>query len=610
MKYGIIGLFVLAASSAYAGNDVGNGGDAVVCFKSEKSRDYVSDILIKNRESKSPVPVFDEQSVRSSIKSVESFDYFEYTQPQGYPPVARNTIDDKGEPLKIVDFVLDRVKSKSNFDEPLRGEAAIYPLKNWQPAPGLPEIDDSGHVEYLPRNCLLVQIAVRVTGEKVYFDEYLFGRMNVLNRAALILHEWTYALTMKLGVDEPSKIARQIVGLFISKDEFESITPVELQQRLVAWGYSSARMPATGLPSGSSKITVAPTSLYESGSIKTGLGLSGEQEFMFGYRVPVSGLSLEFFPSGKIRKILETRNCSSFRFSADGAEYKTHYCPSEFYESGAPVDTLSLNAAGPERQLFEFADRFRTYAPELELNAHPNGELREIRLNRYNKVSEGWVKYRGNWLKSLHDARWHDNGQIRYFEPMFELPVSRGATCASLKPAFFYPNGRLSSCALAKSGKLPVGGRIVEFDFDSWIPTAFYPNGAVKSGYLNKKQSFRVGGKLIELDEYEYAEFSDTGELVGATLRKDEVQSVPARGRVVQTIPVEYHGVKFEVGEHVQWDRNGVICAGILASGIAEIDHQTYTDGDEINMGCKLHAPTNDADNVSLGLSQGRTPAM
>ena len=580
MKYQILTLFFLSVLIAQArdGNDVGNGGDAVVCFGSAETRDYVDEVLHKNRERSNPLPVFEEQTVRDAIVSVQSFDYFQYTRPQGYPPVSRNTIDNQADALKVVELTLERLKGKSNFETTLRKQAQLYPLSTWQAAPGLPEVDDSGHTAYVPRNCLLVQIAVR-NNERVYFDEYLFGRMDSLNQASLILHEWAYAFviySLNASENNLSAKAREMVGLLISKDEFDSLTQLQLKDRLSKWGLRDARMAPVELTTETTRFRVEPISLYDDGAIRTAIGISGEATFWGELRVPVKELYLDFFPSGKIQKVYRNASfptyyeCSKIRLSVDGPAYDVSRCPYEFYETGVP---FSLSVTGEQELKFPKLFTVALEKRSLEVFFHPNGAVQKA---DFTYSSSAQVNYRGSWitLKGF-EVQWHDNQMLKTFVPIRNLVVSQYVTCEGAAWVSIYPDGRLAACILNKDTKIAVGGQVVEL-VGSWreFPIEFHSNGALKYGVVPDKQKFKVWGHVLELAGG--AEFDSSGALLYAQLNQHKV------------ITITRKGVRINLQFQLRWDDKGHICAGRVADESLIFENQVYTRGEEINLGCKL----------------------
>jgi hypothetical protein len=216
------------------GGTKGNGGDAVVCFKNLQTRDSVQARLQSNRHERIKVNPFKSLDVMNEVSSIEILDLFQYRLPSGFPPVERKFFAVSGRFDQALPQLMDRLKSVSGLVHKLEATLAEIPLQSWRQAEAVVEIDDSAEVFFLPPECLLVQVAVRQDNQ-VFYDAYLWNRMDELNRLGLVVHELVY----KIGADRSqstSEKARQIVGLIMSESELLQLSGFALYDRFRSLG--------------------------------------------------------------------------------------------------------------------------------------------------------------------------------------------------------------------------------------------------------------------------------------------------------------------------------------------------------------------------------------
>ncbi len=216
------------------GGTKGNGGDAVVCFNSFETRDSVQNRLQSNRHERVKINPFKSPDVMKAVSSIEILDLFQYRLPSGFPPVERKLISVTRSFDQELPTVISRLKKFSGLGAKLESSLAEIPLASWRQAEAVVEIDDSAEVFFLPPECLLVQAAVRQDNQ-VFYDAYLWNRMDELNRLGLVVHELIY----KIGADRSqstSEKARQIVGLILSESELQELSGFELYERFRSLG--------------------------------------------------------------------------------------------------------------------------------------------------------------------------------------------------------------------------------------------------------------------------------------------------------------------------------------------------------------------------------------
>jgi hypothetical protein len=224
----------MADGSLMLGGIKGNGGDAVVCFNGQSTRDRVHAQLIANRSSQLKVNPFKDAAVIAAITKLEILDLYEYKIPAGFPPVERQLMSVSGNFQTGLTDAIKRLKPISEFSRAIENELINLPLANWRQAEGVVEIDDSAEVFFLPSECILVQAAVRQNNQ-VFYDAHLWNRMDEQNHLGLVMHE----LIFKMAVDKnqtTSDKVRQIVGLILSESELLQLKPWEVYLRLKALG--------------------------------------------------------------------------------------------------------------------------------------------------------------------------------------------------------------------------------------------------------------------------------------------------------------------------------------------------------------------------------------
>ncbi|MCX6124066.1 MAG: hypothetical protein NTV34_04865, partial [Proteobacteria bacterium] len=177
------------ASSFLIGGIKGSGGDAVVCFANKDAQKTVREQLQSNNYPNANVNnPFKDPAISGAISSVELLDVFEFKLPSGFPGVIRGTVDIDTTFDKMAPRLIQRMAQKSRFGDKIAEALMQVPLENWRQAEGVLDINDSAQVFFIPSDCLLIQVAVRVD-RQVFYDVNLWQKMDELSRTALVLHE-------------------------------------------------------------------------------------------------------------------------------------------------------------------------------------------------------------------------------------------------------------------------------------------------------------------------------------------------------------------------------------------------------------------------------------
>ena len=186
MKKISVVVFVSFAFNCFAGNEVGNGGDVIVCGDSIELLDYY-------------------EARRFNLSVLAS--------------TSKNYISIVGSILK--DF--ERIDLKLARQYVLRSKEIINELE-FKSGVSLIDIPDSHH-EFIPSKCKIEQIAIRRSSlrpnSKLFLiNQGLWNRLSATHKAGLILHEIIYEHFHYLG-EKDSKKARYMNGL-ISSTKFKT----------------------------------------------------------------------------------------------------------------------------------------------------------------------------------------------------------------------------------------------------------------------------------------------------------------------------------------------------------------------------------------------------
>ena len=230
-KKALIGLCLIAgafatsaAAFAEAGSGHSGGGSGVICFSSVQTKLQVQKVLRENQTNiNSPNDPFTDD-VLSKITSVELLDLAEAK----VPSIVDQYGGEAGPYQEIASSLTPQELIKDRMAI-LQQRGAAFALRNlddlqWTlpldrfnlQSSGVVQINDT-ESKVIPKNeCLIAQIAVQsFIGssllKKVDIDGRLYAKMDNINQAALIFHEWIY----KIGIDRgqtDSSAARQVVA--------------------------------------------------------------------------------------------------------------------------------------------------------------------------------------------------------------------------------------------------------------------------------------------------------------------------------------------------------------------------------------------------------------
>jgi len=161
---------------------------------------------------------------------------------------------------KIFALVMSRLKSKMpHLTKKIETAALAMPFEKWTAAISkFPLLEDYIGTVSLQPNESHIQIAYRRNNQIIYNEDYLLA-MDGLNRAALQLHEYIYAISSQ---DHSAKVQR-FVSLAFSPQLFQLKTDTELEQMLMELNVLGLAMKTPTMQDGA-KVTSEPRGRNES----------------------------------------------------------------------------------------------------------------------------------------------------------------------------------------------------------------------------------------------------------------------------------------------------------------------------------------------------------
>lgn len=204
-------LNIFISSLGFAGGMGSGGGDVVACFENS---------TIAKNALNSDGKIFDEYV--DQIKSLQVLDYFESEEINFIPNSSFATQQSITAKVKL------RIKYASpRFYQELDRASSFIPISNWLALPvSLHNLKDSTPKKEIPKNCRLVQIAIRTNifsnGQKNYqvqIDSRLFSLLDPFQQSMLRLHEEIYIVADRLGHYSSDK-TRRLVRLAFSNETY------------------------------------------------------------------------------------------------------------------------------------------------------------------------------------------------------------------------------------------------------------------------------------------------------------------------------------------------------------------------------------------------------
>lgn len=537
MRFHVVSLVLLflfvGFSTSEAKTTASIGSDSRVCFRSAPFKDQV---LTQLKAGKNP---FQDSTIQSEVVSVQSYDVYRFQLPQGLPARSRPVYSSSLALGQQVEFFLKRLTHHTSFGEDL---SLVFHkelnLSRWTPGAHVPRTPEETVFHATDPHCLRLEIAIQEKG-RVFYDAFLFSKLDTLSQAAIVLHELIQFKALAPSLETTRRIW-ELVGVLVSRDEISQIRSVELDSRfrLVMGGrtgnqahfiHQSVNGNDVWLYTQPRKITFYPNGNLKSGTLAkdldidwNGLTLGFPQESFIEFfqnggvsrgflgrpvEVTARGRSsffisggVEFFPGGALKEVtldspyqaligthridLETRNDAYFRNRI------------QFFESGAMKKVTSFR---PLRLMihghaFFFGRTGKYQEGTRELSFYENGVLQSGYLGRESLLAIGKAEIR---IAGRREVFFHSNGVFQkgwvispFIYPIAGKTVSFGRA-RGWSEVTFHPNQGLYCAALTsrngvflkiRGEQRRVGGKI-----------CLHPNGQLKEvNFLDRTQ---LGGR-------------------------------------------------------------------------------------------------------------------
>ena len=190
--------FSFIASAKDGGNEVGNGGDAVICQTSNKE------------------------------VSVQLFDFFEYKRLHG-----EDILEREGNYESINLTILEQLKKHDPKLEKLLSNRIVKFLDNVQfvSETGLTNIKDTNSfIDPLKRECQMEQVAVLkkkvlATEKKFLINQFFWNKLSETHKSGLMFHELIYEYFSDLG--EKNSLNARALNSYLFSSSFSKVTTEE-----------------------------------------------------------------------------------------------------------------------------------------------------------------------------------------------------------------------------------------------------------------------------------------------------------------------------------------------------------------------------------------------
>lgn len=404
MRYLIISLFF--GLSAYAGKDIGNGGDAVVC-----------------------------RDASGVVTSIDLLDLFEAKQYASSIPEFKRTFNlgasnlSHEEKILIVKERFSKLSGLANeiFDglyQEFMSNAMFLKGVTLEDAP------DSAHV-FIPAGCQLEQLALQkdpaFLGDKRYkINDDLWSLLDTDQQVGLILHEMFYTRFLKkkrpTSVSEmDSTKTRLFVGLLVS-EEFEDHSSQEMYQLFLAHDIK--------------------TMVFQ------GITINVVAEY-----APYGDV---FHPNGSLRYAKAVMNSDAFIF---GSVRKIKGMV-EFHDNGQ-LATVELLA--PAEITVDYLGHLNTVYTRGRIFLHPNGTLKKATLDKNSNPTKGKLTLNFGQMSFTIDCL---NPFVDPHTENRHVPLG-GSITESVE---FWPNGMFHrGCRLTQPLEVQIGGKTVKVGVNSML---------------------------------------------------------------------------------------------------------------------------------------------
>jgi hypothetical protein len=473
--------------TASAESSVGNGGDAVVCYRPGAAQGDIANIV-----------------------SVELLDFYEGRVQRGLIP---NLGDPQG-PIntKIAQALAPLKKlSPSRYNDYANWAATFNAEMIAIPNAQLVDVKDSDHV-VLPRDCFIEQIALQINprfaqDKRYTLNKDLWDRMDQNNRAGLILHEVIYRETK---ANQSNSIgARYMNQLLVSGEvrslDFKQFATIAEQVGYIYIEFNGSFWSPKGL------------SFYPTGKVQLAYAVDCRD---FNFRKQVcpfatiytvlgnktllhqSNKPYEFFANGNLRSIPDGFRSDYSKLTVFGQEIQIQ--EASFYESGRLRTLAAHSDSRSEIRLLSPVTQGQAIVKVIgRASFFENGFISELTGDYEIEIKTNFGLNRHIWDKSTTDAiRFYPNGNLQSFYSVVNWDGFTSPEIPQKRPPLvlfgqiqMYENGELLS-AEAESKKIQLNsGR------ELWITDLieFHPTGEIKKTRtrIEVELTLATGGKQI-----------------------------------------------------------------------------------------------------------------
>ncbi len=518
MKYLVLAL-ALISPIAFAGNERGNGGDAVVCYNQD-----------------------------GSIKSVEFFDLYEAKERFKFTlvPSQAETLEEKVDELigRIAPLNPSRAEKYRAWAKTFFSEADFLTDKE------LIDIPDTGWA-YFPKGCAIKQAVIqhepvfamdkRYTINKEYWDA-----MSLDNQAALVVHELVFRETSSEFGHKTSQSARYFHALVEANqladmnvtNYIKTLRTLEFQNADFG-GFKielrSADFHENGVPS---RARILNPTHFSMGKVKIGIDRNEN--------ISVSALAF-FYPSGNLRSLdagpgypllsvdFEQENQSIHAEAVDSVSFRENGTIQFLSENGtlgkmevkSPLYWIHIENGGYAYTMLLFSEDGSIALPSVRISSL------DAKCSSFSRVliNQQWIDFSEirSYKNETKDIPLKGKTQILVrFDQDFTLGrnvihvISGEYGFDRAGSIVLDENGNVESVSSVPIyyGKQTV--RIGDQDVEVYGTMYFYPNGEIRQAHLKKRQTLKLADGTEELicakgSRKDELQFNEKGEVTNAT---------------------------------------------------------------------------------------------
>jgi hypothetical protein len=208
MKFLIVSALIF--SSAFAGNEVGNGGDVIICKIKEENK-------------------------AKNVKSEPALlDFYEYKTEVGFKLDEFDIQNEYQDEYRVAQTIVERLKkvSKKLHAQYSKGLEKFRGKVRYLSGEELSNIEDSFHIS-IKKGCEIRQIAIQRIDPLnkdtvIYINKDLYDKLTPLHKAGLILHELIYEHFLFFEVTNSVKV--RFFNRYLFSKEIKDHGPEDLRK--------------------------------------------------------------------------------------------------------------------------------------------------------------------------------------------------------------------------------------------------------------------------------------------------------------------------------------------------------------------------------------------